>query len=101
MLFTDEWGGGGQPRCRETDPMFWGADAIFTLSKGKLTLASYYKMPAPHDGIRKLRGPITDRWSPFLDATFWFSHGTRAASRWWISPMPLIPSRSPTSIVAR
>src|SRR5262249_12881124 len=47
VLFTDEWGGGGQPRCRETDPMHWGADAIFTLDKGKLTLASYYKMPAP------------------------------------------------------
>ena len=27
--------------------MNWGADAIFNLSKGKLTLASYYKMPAP------------------------------------------------------
>ena len=27
--------------------MHWGADAIFTLDKGKLTLASYYKMPAP------------------------------------------------------
>ena len=47
VLFTDEWGGGGQPRCRATDPMNWGADAIFTLSKGQLTLASYYKMPAP------------------------------------------------------
>ncbi len=46
VLFTDEWGGGGQPRCRATDPMNWGADAIFNLSKGKLTLASYYKMPA-------------------------------------------------------
>jgi hypothetical protein len=46
VLFTDEWGGGGQPRCRETDPMFWGADAIFNLKGGKLTLESYYKMPA-------------------------------------------------------
>jgi hypothetical protein len=27
-------------------PMNWGADAIFNLSNGKLTLASYYKMPA-------------------------------------------------------
>ncbi len=48
VLFTDEWGGGGQPRCRSTDPMNWGADAIFSLSPGrKLTLQSYYKMPAP------------------------------------------------------
>jgi len=47
VLFTDEWGGGAQPRCRDTDPMSWGADAIFTLSDRKLKLASYYKMPAP------------------------------------------------------
>jgi hypothetical protein len=47
VLFTDEWGGGGQPRCRASDPMNWGADAIFNLKNGKLTLASYYKMPAP------------------------------------------------------
>jgi hypothetical protein len=47
VLFTDEWGGGSQPRCRETDPMSWGADAIFTLANRKLTLASYYKLPAP------------------------------------------------------
>jgi hypothetical protein len=46
VLFTDEWGGGGQARCRATDPMNWGADAIFELSQGKLKLASYYKMPA-------------------------------------------------------
>jgi hypothetical protein len=47
VLFTDEWGGGGQPRCRATDPMNWGADAIFQLKNRKLTLQSYYKMPAP------------------------------------------------------
>jgi len=47
VLFTDEWGGGAQPRCREKDPMNWGADAIFTLANRQLTLASYYKMPAP------------------------------------------------------
>jgi len=47
VVFTDEWGGGTQPRCRATDPMNWGADAIFTLKNGRLTLASYYKMPAP------------------------------------------------------
>jgi len=47
VLFTDEWGGGVQPRCRATDPKNWGGDAIFTLANGRLTFASYYKMPAP------------------------------------------------------
>src|SRR4029434_6720286 len=46
VLFTDEWGGGSQPRCRATDPQHSRAHAIFTLDKGKLPLASYYKMPA-------------------------------------------------------
>jgi len=46
VVFTDEWGGGIQPRCRATDPNKWGADAIFNLKDDKLSLASYYKMPA-------------------------------------------------------
>ena len=49
VLFTDEWGGGVAPHCRESDPMKWGADAIFTLSERELSEApaGYYKMPAP------------------------------------------------------
>jgi hypothetical protein len=47
LLFSDEWGGGGQPRCRATDKPQWGADAIFTLSDDKMTFQSYYKLPAP------------------------------------------------------
>jgi len=46
ILFTDEWGGGGQPRCRATDKMEWGADALFTIENNKLKFHSYYKMPA-------------------------------------------------------
>lgn len=46
VVFTDEWGGGLGPRCRATDPLQWGADAIFNLKDDKLSLASYYKMPA-------------------------------------------------------
>jgi hypothetical protein len=46
VVFTDEWGGGLQPRCRSTDPNKWGADAIFNLKDEKLSFASYYKMPA-------------------------------------------------------
>jgi hypothetical protein len=46
VLFTDEWGGGTQARCRATDKPEWGADAIFTLRNRKLTPAGYYKLPA-------------------------------------------------------
>jgi hypothetical protein len=47
VIFTDEWGGGTRPRCRATDPLNWGADAIFDIVDRKLRFASYYKMPAP------------------------------------------------------
>ncbi|HEY8311780.1 MAG TPA: hypothetical protein VIG47_14545 [Gemmatimonadaceae bacterium] len=47
VLFSDEWGGGGQPKCRATDPRDWGADAIFDIVDNKLVFKSYYKLPAP------------------------------------------------------
>jgi len=47
VLFTDEWGGGLQPRCRATDRKEWGADALFTVGDSSLTFQGYYKMPAP------------------------------------------------------
>jgi hypothetical protein len=47
VIFTDEWGGGTQPRCRATDLPEWGANAIFDVVDGRLELASYYKLPAP------------------------------------------------------
>jgi len=46
ILFTDEWGGGGQPKCRASDPYEWGANAIFTVEGGKMLFRSYYKLPA-------------------------------------------------------
>ncbi len=47
ILFSDEWGGGGQPKCRASDRKEWGADAIFTLADRKrMDFQSYYKMPA-------------------------------------------------------
>jgi hypothetical protein len=46
VVFTDEWGGGMGARCRPTDPIVWGANAIFRLRDNKLNFASYYKMPA-------------------------------------------------------
>ena len=47
VLFTDEWGGGGQPKCRPSDPMEWGANAIFDVKNGEMEFRSYYKLPAP------------------------------------------------------
>ena len=47
LLFSDEWGGGGAARCRATDKLEWGGNAIFTVENGELTFKSYYKMPAP------------------------------------------------------
>jgi hypothetical protein len=45
VLFSDEWGGGMAPRCRPTDKITWGADAIFTRAGNTLTPAGHYKLP--------------------------------------------------------
>ncbi len=47
VVFTDEWGGGGGPKCRASDPPEWGANAIFTIdADSRMHFASYYKLPA-------------------------------------------------------
>ncbi|MGH7509128.1 MAG: LVIVD repeat-containing protein [Gemmatimonadales bacterium] len=47
ILFSDEWGGGSQAKCRVTDKPEWGANAIFTISGRKMEFQSYYKLPVP------------------------------------------------------
>ncbi len=47
VIFTDEWGGGGAPRCQASDKKEWGANALFNLVGGRMSLAGYYKLPAP------------------------------------------------------
>ncbi len=47
VLFTDEWGGGGRPRCRSYDRRDWGANAIYDIEDGKLMRKGTYKLPAP------------------------------------------------------
>jgi hypothetical protein len=47
VLFSDEWGGGGQAKCRATDRPEWGANAIFTIAnRREMRFQSYYKLPA-------------------------------------------------------
>ncbi len=45
VVFTDEWGGGMAPRCRENDPDKWGANAIFRRNGNDLEFTTYYKLP--------------------------------------------------------
>lgn len=47
VLFTDEWGGGGRPRCQAGDPTDWGADAFYAIVDDKLEYRGTYKLPAP------------------------------------------------------
>ncbi|MEM6416035.1 MAG: DUF305 domain-containing protein [Pseudomonadota bacterium] len=47
VLFTDEWGGGSRPRCRASDPMNWGANAIYDIVDGKLEYRSHFKIGVP------------------------------------------------------
>ncbi len=51
VLFSDEWGGGSQPRCRDTDKLEWGANALFNIENRKMVFKSYYKMPAPQTSL--------------------------------------------------
>jgi len=46
LLFSDEWGGGGAPKCRAGDKPEWGSNAIFTIENKKLKFKSYYKLPS-------------------------------------------------------
>ncbi|MFB0612860.1 DUF305 domain-containing protein [Aurantiacibacter poecillastricola] len=47
VLFTDEWGGGGRPRCQASDPRGWGANAFYAIVDGELEYRGTYKLPAP------------------------------------------------------
>ena len=47
VIFTDEWGGGGRPRCRASDPRTFGANAIYDIVDGRMEFRSHYKLPAP------------------------------------------------------
>ena len=47
VLFTDEWGGGGRPRCMAHDPKTWGADVFYDIVDKKLEFKGRFKLPAP------------------------------------------------------
>ncbi|WP_338056169.1 DUF305 domain-containing protein [Sphingomonas mesophila] len=46
VIFTDEWGGGSRPRCRNQDRRDWGANALYDVVDGKLVRRATYKLAA-------------------------------------------------------
>ncbi len=78
VIFTDEWGGGGRPRCKASDPMTWGANAIYDIVDGKLVFRSYYKMPAPQSDMENCvahNGSIIPVPGRDLFAQAWYQGG--------------------------
>ncbi len=55
ILFSDEWGGGSQPRCRDTDKLEWGANALFTIENGKMHVQELLQAAGGADVARELR----------------------------------------------
>jgi hypothetical protein len=97
VLFSDEWGGGSQPKCRATDPRAWGADALFSIDANrKMHFEGYYKLRATgRDGelrrAQRIAHPIPGR-----DV---MAGMVSAASRSSTGPTPH-PKESPSSTVA-
>ena len=93
IVFTDEWGGGGRPRCRAWDPMDWGANAIYDIVDNKLVFKSHYKMPAPQTETENCVAhngsiiPVPDR-DIFVQA--WYQGG--------LSVMDFTDSKNPIEI---
>ncbi len=47
VVFTDEWGGGTQPRCQATNVMEMGGNTVLTIGADrKLTQHAYFKLPS-------------------------------------------------------
>ena len=93
VVFTDEWGGGGRPRCRASDPDNWGANAIYDVVDGKLQFRSYYKLPAAQSDQENCvahNGSIVPVPGRDLFAQAWYQGG--------LSIMDFTNSEQPTEI---
>lgn len=78
VIFTDEWGGGGRPRCKASDPMTWGANAVYDIVDGKLEFRSHYKLPAPQSDMENCvahNGSIIPVPGRDLFAQAWYQGG--------------------------
>ena len=87
LLFSDEWGGGGQAKCRQGDKTEWGADAIFTVVDRKLHFQSYYKLPVeqtPMENCVAHNGSIVPIPGRDVMAQAWYQGGVSVFD--WTDP---------------
>jgi hypothetical protein len=78
IIFTDEWGGGSAPKCRDSDPKEWGANAVFTLQNRQMQFQSYYKMPAaqtPQENCVAHNGSLVPIPGRDIMAQAWYQGG--------------------------
>ena len=88
VLFTDEWGGGGGPKCRASDPKEWGANAIFTIDDTEMKFQSYYKLPAPQTSLENCvahNGSLIPIPGRDIMAQAWYQGGVSVFD--WTDPM--------------
>ena len=88
VLFTDEWGGGGGPKCRASDPKEWGANAIFTIDGAEMKFQSYYKLPAPQTSLENCvahNGSLIPIPGRDIMAQAWYQGGVSVFD--WTDPM--------------
>jgi hypothetical protein len=93
VIFTDEWGGGGRPRCKASDPKTWGANAVYDIVDGKLVFRAHYKLPAPQSDKENCvahNGSIIPVPGRDLFAQAWYQGG--------LSVMDFTDSASPKEI---
>ena len=57
VVFTDEWGGGTTARCRATDQLSWGADAIYEIVNKQARVPQLLQAAGGADDHRELRQP--------------------------------------------
>ena len=78
VIFTDEWGGGGRPRCKASDPKTWGANAVYDVVDGKLVFRAHYKLPGPQSDMENCvahNGSIIPVPGRDLFAQAWYQGG--------------------------
>jgi len=102
VLFTDEWGGGGQPKCRATDPKQWGCRrALHARQRQDEVPVLLLKMPAPqtvNENCVAHNGSLIPIPGRDIMVQAWYQGGNLGCST---GPTPPTRRRSRSSTAAR